>query len=91
MVAGKPVVLEISPKAGAYKLRMRNSNGLGLGEVFWQILDESGRAVFRTTQPEPIVALLAGRYTLKVRLRNRAMEFALDAKAGENKVVDLGG
>lgn len=84
--------LDLDTGAGRVQLKLAGENaGLGLGEVYWQILTEQGVAVWRTGQPEPVIALLAGRYIVRVSSRERSHERAVDVRVGDNGTIEVGG
>ena len=84
--------IDLNASAGGIKLKLSSqSSGLGFGEVFWQIYDERGRAVWRTSQIEPSLVLAAGKYTVSVELRERSFERTVDVRPGESRVFEVGG
>ena len=89
--------VDLNPSAGGIRLKLapqalaRQPGGLGFGEVFWQIVDDRGQSVWRTSQVEPQLVLTAGRYSVTVELKDRSFERTFDVKAGDNRVLDVNG
>ena len=92
--------VEFDLAAGAVQLKLQNGStslgtslgiGLGLGDVYWQIQDERGATVWRTIETEPVLALGAGRYRVRVEVKDREFEQTIDVKAGDFRVIELGG
>ena len=88
---GGNVRLDVDPDAASLRLKLASGSGLGFGDVFWQIFDDGGQAVWRTSQQEPQVALAAGRYTVRIELRERVVERVLDVKGGDVRTLEIGG
>lgn len=84
--------IDLDTGAGGIQLKLSGANaGLGLGEVYWQIFNDRGEAVWRTGQAEPLLALGPGRYRARAELRDRTVEQSFDVRAGDNRVVEVGG
>jgi Ca-activated chloride channel family protein len=60
-----------------------------LSEVFWDIRDEAGAAVWSTGQPDPSAVLQAGRYKVRAEARGKHYERAIEVRAGETRTVEL--
>jgi len=89
--AGMEQRIVLEQPAGFVRLRLSDGSG-GLGaEAFWQISDAAGRLVWRTSQFEPELVLAAGRYTVRVELRERVLEQRFEIRAGETRRVDIVG
>lgn len=73
-------------QAGDVRLRAVNAPG----EVFWEVRDASGVAVWSTGQPEPELTLQAGRYTVRAMARDKRAEVVLDVRTGEKRVAEVG-
>ncbi|HEU4376936.1 MAG TPA: vWA domain-containing protein [Hyphomicrobiaceae bacterium] len=70
------------------KLRLTGA-GTALGDVFWDIRDESGRNVWTTGQSEPSVILQAGRYVVRAETRDKRYDRQVDLRAGETRQLEL--
>ena len=83
---------DLDTGAGGIQLKLSGVGpGLGLGDVYWQIQDERGATVWRTIETEPVLALGAGRYRVRVEVKDREFEQTIDVKAGDFRVIELGG
>lgn len=65
--------------------------GLGLSEVFWEISDDKGGLVWRTSQMEPALALAPGRYRLRTETRDRSLISTFEVRAGDTRTIEIGG
>jgi Ca-activated chloride channel family protein len=84
------IVLE--QPAGFVRLRLSDgAGGVAAADLFWRISDASGRLVWRTSQFEPQLVLAAGRYTVRVDLRERTIEQRFEIRAGETRRIDVAG
>lgn len=68
-------------------LRLKAANPPG--EVFWEVRDASDAPVWSTSAPEPELTLQAGRYTVRVQVRDRQVERTLELRAGEQRSLDI--
>jgi hypothetical protein len=82
--------LELDTGAGGIQLRVAGSPGLGLGEVYWQIFDARGESIWRSGQPDPLLALGPGRYRARAELRDKTLERVFDVRAGDVRLVEVG-
>jgi len=82
------VVLE--PRAARLQLRLEYG-GLALsgGDVFWEVRDSSGQAIWRTMEPEPREFLAAGRYTIKAETREQRLEQTIELSPGEARTLAM--
>lgn len=88
--AGFETRLELDPGAGIVGLKLApTSAGLGLGTVYWLILDDSGAAVWRTGQAEPVLALTAGRYRVRAELRDKVIERVMEIRSGDSGIIEI--
>jgi hypothetical protein len=89
---GNDLRVTLDTGAGGVQLRLAGSQGgLVLGDVFWQIFDSQGRAVWRTGRGEPMLALTAGRYKVTAETRRGSLAREFDVQAGDISVVEVGG
>lgn len=80
---------ELVLEANAARLQLRLAQGGSLmgGDVFWEVRDGSGEAVWRTMEPEPQAYLAAGRYTVRAETRERKLEQTVDLDPGEARTL----
>jgi Ca-activated chloride channel family protein len=89
--AGFETRLELDPAAGQVGLKLASGSGsLGLGTVWWQVFDENGKAVWRTSQPDPQLTLAAGRYRVRLETRDKVIERIMEIRAGDAGIVEIG-
>lgn len=72
-------------QAGDVRLRALNAPG----EVFWEVRDGTGRQVWASGQPEPLLTLQAGRYTVVASARDKRAEAVLDVRLGDKRSLDV--
>lgn len=82
---------ELVLEANAARLQLRLAQGASSrgGDVFWEVRDGSGQAVWRTMDPEPRAYLAAGRYTVRAETRERQLEQAVELEPGEARTVEV--
>ncbi len=86
--------LRVTLKTGAGAVRLKIAEQMGTtvrGEVLWQVFDSRGRSVWHTGQSQPLLALVAGTYTVKAAIRDKQLQQTFDVKAGQSSVVEVGG
>jgi Ca-activated chloride channel family protein len=84
--AGAPLQqVTFEQQAGDVRLRAVNPPG----EVFWEVRDQSGAAVWSSGQPEPELTLQAGRYTVRAQARDKRVEAVLDLRAGDKRTTNM--
>lgn len=82
------VVLE--PAVARVQLRLAGtSSGHAAADVFWEVLDDKGLAVWRSMEAEPREFLAAGRYTVRAETRDRRTNQTVDVKGGEARTVEV--
>lgn len=90
--AGTESQLDLATGAGSIRLKLPGGLGsLGFGEVFWQVRNETGQTVWRTSQMEPLLVLAPGRYTALVEMRDKLLERTFDVRAGDSRTIEVGG
>jgi hypothetical protein len=82
---GQSQQLILEPQAALMKLRY---GGRG-AEVFWEVRDEAQKTVWTTGQAEPAAILQAGRYLVRVELRGRSVDKAVELRAGETRLIEV--
>jgi hypothetical protein len=87
--AGQTQQLTLEHQAATLKLRLVGGGGVPLGEVFWDVRDESGATVWTTGQAEPSATLQAGRYRVRAETRDKRYERAIELRSGEAKALEL--
>jgi hypothetical protein len=88
---GVSQTLTIDHDAGLLRLRMIDSR-LGeapVGEVFWEVLDGSGRSLWTTGEASPALPLASGRYLIRGEHRDKRVEQNVQLTAGEDKTVEV--
>lgn len=86
---GSEQTLTIEHQAVIARLRFVDNAGNAFPDVIWDVFDPAGKPVLTTGQAEPISALAAGRYTLRVEHRGRRSEHTIELRSGESRVVDI--
>jgi len=72
-------------QAGDVRLRAVNPPG----EVFWEVRDQTGQAIWSSGQPEPELTLQAGRYTVRAQARDKRVEAVLDLRTGDKRTTNM--
>lgn len=75
-------------QAATLKLRF---HATGSADIYWGIMDEAGRPVWTSAQPEPTAILQAGSYRISAEAREKRYEQRIELRAGESRVVDIKG
>lgn len=89
---GRDLRVTLDTGAGSVQLRLAGvGGGLVLGDVFWQIFDSQGRAVWRTGRGEPVLALSAGHYKVTAETRGKHLAQEFDVRPGDVRVLEVGG
>ena len=86
MKAGQAQQLVLEPQVALLRLRMV---GTAPGDIWWDIRDDSGTAVWTDGQAEPAATLQAGRYLVRVETRDKRYERAVDLRAGEVRLLEI--
>jgi len=86
---GTTAEMSLALPAGVVTLRNLDSAAT-LYEQFWEVKDQSGRTVWRTTQPGAAMMLAPGRYTARVEFRETSHEAQFSVTAGERATVSVG-
>jgi len=86
---GTTAEMSLALPAGVVTLRNLDSAAT-LYEQFWEVKDQSGRTVWRTTQPGAAMVLAPGRYTARVEFRETSHEAQFSVTAGERATVSVG-
>ena len=67
----------------------RKIGSVPLRHVFWQVLDETGRELFFTTEPIPRFLLAPGRYLIRAEHNGRMTEKSAIVSEGDKKRLDI--
>lgn len=86
--AGQVQQLLFEHQAAILKLRFAGT-GVAPTEVFWDIRDEAGRAVWTSGLAEPVATLQAGRYLTTAETREKRHERTVELRAGDSKLVEI--
>lgn len=82
--------LVLEPQAAHLQLRLEYGGmPLSGGDVFWEVRDSSGQAIWRTMEPEPREFLAAGRYTIKAETREQRLEQTVELSPGEARTLAM--
>ena len=82
--------IALEPSATSVHLRLTGpGGGLNAADVFWDVLDSSGRSVWRSMEGEPHGVLAAGHYIVRAETRGRRLEKAVDLRPGEQRTLEL--
>lgn len=82
---GSEQTLTIEHPALVAHLRFVDKAGNAIADVIWDVFDAAGKPVLTTGQAEPIAALSAGRYTLRVEHRGRRSEHKIELQTGDGR------
>jgi hypothetical protein len=63
--------------------------GAAVNEIWWDIRDETGKAVWTDGQTEAVANLLAGRYIVRAETRDKRYERPVELRAGESKTLEI--
>lgn len=78
----------LDPPTARISLRA-SAAGHPAADVFWEVLDDTGRAVWRSMEAEPREFLAAGRYTVRAETRERKVARVFDVRAGEARTLEV--
>jgi Ca-activated chloride channel family protein len=84
---GQSQQLVFEPQAATLRLRLVGT--AAPGEVFWDVRDAAGHAVWTTSLVEPSATLQVGRYLVRADVRGRSVEREIELRAGEARVLEL--
>lgn len=87
---GKSMSVELKFDAGEVSLKPAGAALSGSRDVYWEIVDASGKPVWRSMMAEARALLAPGRYTVRLDARDKSTEAAFEVRAGEHKVVQVG-
>lgn len=91
LAAGQTTKVTMRLQAGNISLKIADGAAANAGDVFWEIKDEQGHALLRTSQPQPTVVLAPGRYVATLETRGQPLSAAFEVQAGEDRTVEIGG
>lgn len=87
----KPADVTMKIDCGEVKLKPpAMATAIVPGEAFWEVRDQSGKAVWHATAAEPTVLLNPGHYSVRVDVRDQAVEAAFEVRNGEHKIIEIG-
>jgi Ca-activated chloride channel homolog len=84
--AGQVQQLQLEPQVALLRLRLP---GAAVNEIWWDIRDETGKAVWTDGQTEAVANLLAGRYIVRAETRDKRYERPVELRAGESKTLEI--
>lgn len=85
--AGRDIAQSVAIAAGSVDLRLTQA----ASDVYWEVADNSGRVVWRTSSPEARGLLAPGRYVVRAESRDRRFERTFDLANGEARTIEVGG
>jgi Ca-activated chloride channel family protein len=60
------------------------------GDIYWEVADENGMAIWRATGPSATAVLAPGRYTVRFDARNSHGQAAFEVQAGQSQKLEIG-
>lgn len=88
--AGKSVSVILKFDAGEISLKPGAGTITSTGDTYWEIIDATGKAVWRSMAADAKAYLAPGRYTVHLDIRDKRTEAAFEVRSGERKVVQVG-
>jgi Ca-activated chloride channel homolog len=88
--AGKSLNAVLKFDAGEISLKMGSTAPVGGADLYWEIVDDKGKPVWRSMTPEAKALLAPGRYTVHLESRDKRTEAAFEIHSGEHKVIQVG-
>lgn len=86
LTAGQAATVAIEQQAGT--LRFTGPPGT-TGDLSWEILDDTGHPLWSTVQTAPRATLQAGRYIVRLDVRDKRIERRIDVRAGQTGTVEI--
>lgn len=86
LAPGQAIAVAIEQQAAAIRL---NGPPGASGEHLWEILDVTGHPLWSTVQTSPRAILQAGRYIVRLDIRDKRIERSIDVKPGQVGSVDI--
>ncbi len=86
LAPGQATAVAIEQQAAA--IRFNGPPGAS-GEHLWEILDLTGHPLWSTVQTSPRAVLQAGRYIVRLDIRDKRIERSIEVKAGQVGSVDI--
>ena len=88
--AGKLTDVALVHKAGLVSLSLvKRPGGQPEQNVFWLLLDNRGRELWRTSRPTPRFALAKGRYRAVAEISGKRLEKKFTIASGQEKKIEL--
>ena len=89
VAAGDDADVTLNVAAGDVKLRVTDKDGKPLTGQFWEVVDDSGAAVWRTQRLVPHALLAPGRYRVRCETRSGLVQGEFSVAAGDAKTIEL--
>ncbi len=86
--AGETRQVRLDLKAAALELRIKGA--AAAADVAWRITDAAGRVAFATAEAQPRLLLQAGRYTVRLEIKERRIEQTVELRAGDTRLIEMG-
>lgn len=61
-----------------------------LGDVYWEVADQNGMAIWRATGREATAILAPGQYTVRFDARDSHGQAAFEVRAGQSQKIEIG-
>lgn len=90
VVAGKPANAVIDIAAGEVNFAPPADSAAIIGDIFWEVSDESGMPRWRATGTRATALLAPGRYTVRCETRGRHRQTTFEVRAGESQKIEIG-
>lgn len=88
--AGKPATAVIDIAAGEVNFAAPSGSTAPVGDVYWEVADESGMTRWRATGMEATALLAPGRYTVRFEARGKHRQTSFEVRAGERQKIEIG-
>jgi Ca-activated chloride channel homolog len=86
LTGGQATAIALEQQAGT--IRLAGPPG-ALGDLLWEILDETAHPLWSTAQASPIATLQAGRYIVRLDHRGKRLERRVEIRVGDTRTIEL--
>jgi Ca-activated chloride channel homolog len=90
IAAGKPANPVIDIASGRVDFAPPIGTAPVIGDVYWEVADQNGMAIWRATGTEATAILAPGRYTVRFDARDSHGQAAFEVRAGESRKIEIG-
>lgn len=88
--AGKPAKAEIDIASGQVNFTPSADAVPKFGDITWEVADENGMSIWRSTGAEATAILAPGKYTVRFDARNSHGQAAFEVRAGQRQKLEIG-